>query len=283
VDERKLKERRAREYAKLDRMVAYTRAPCRRRFIVEYFGERAPFERCGTCDACRAGVALSPTVRACTPDERTVVTKLLSCLARMERHASLTGWSLDLLVHTVLGKADERTRSLGFEGLSTWGILGVEAAEVRWSAAEVQDLVRASVEAGLLAEAWETRKVAGKDRTYRTYAVAGEGWRVLRDPGVEVRMAFPHGHKLVLRRPVADVAAGVSPELLGTLRDLRARLARDEGVPAYVVASNRTIEDMARLRPSTKTAMLAVHGMGEVRWHKYGAAFLEAVRSHREG
>ena len=55
LDEAKLKKRRNREYGKLDRMAAYLEGACRRRFIVEYFGETAPFERCGTCDVCRAG------------------------------------------------------------------------------------------------------------------------------------------------------------------------------------------------------------------------------------
>jgi ATP-dependent DNA helicase RecQ len=72
----------------------------------------------------------------------------------------------------------------------------------------------------------------------------------------------------------------VSPgELLSILRDVRTQLAEQHAVPAYVVAPNKTIEDMARIRPTTRRAMLTVHGMGEQRFQRYGAAFLDAIRA----
>jgi ATP-dependent DNA helicase RecQ len=59
---------------------------------------------------------------------------------------------------------------------------------------------------------------------------------------------------------------------------VRTQLASEQAVPAYVVASNKTLDDMARLRPLTRKAMLGVHGMGEKRFQRYGAAFLTAIR-----
>ncbi|MCA9571072.1 MAG: HRDC domain-containing protein, partial [Myxococcales bacterium] len=284
LDEAGMKARRAREYAKLDKMMGYAATACRRRYIVEYFGEAAPFERCGTCDACRAGVDLAPTTRLPTPDEEEVVLKLLSCLARMERHANRTGWSTDLLVKTAIGSSEAKIVQMGFAGLSTHGILGVDAEGPRFTARELTDLVRALVEAGALDEDYVTRRISGKDRTYREIRVSPLGWSVLRREAPDFALVFPHAHKLVRRRPTATAAAAdVSSELLASLRDLRAQMAREADVPAYVVASNRTLEEMARLRPLTRKAMLAVHGMGETRFARYGGAFLGAIRSWAEG
>ncbi|MCA9572510.1 MAG: HRDC domain-containing protein, partial [Myxococcales bacterium] len=282
LDEAGMKARRGREYAKLDRMVAYASASCRRRYIVEYFGEVAPFERCGTCDACRAGVDTVLAPRALTPDEVEVVRKLLACLARMERHTSQVGWSTDLLVKTALGSQEAKVVQLGFVGLSTHGILGTEAKRP-WTARELTDLVRALVDAGCLDETYATRRISGKDRTYRQLGVSARGWEVLRGGGEELILAFPHAHKLVARRPTASAGPEVPSELLALLREVRAQLCREADVPAYVVASNRTLEDMARLRPLTRKAMLGVHGMGEVRCSRYGSPFLDAIRSWAQG
>ncbi len=281
LDEEALKARRSREYEKLDRMVAYTAAACRRRYIVEYFGEVAPFERCGTCDGCRAGASPLAAPRAPTPEEEDTVRKLLATLARMARHAGggQEAFSVTLLVKTALGSQDASVKQFGFDTLSTWGILGPEQASVRWTQGEIADLVRALVEAGALAETYVTRTIAGKQRTYKEVALTPLGWSVMKCEAVAFELAFPHAHRLVRNRPVARAVSEAPTELLGILRDVRTRIAAEQGVPAYVVASNRTLEDMGRLRPLTRAALLGVHGFGEVRADRYGGPFLDAIRA----
>lgn len=283
LDEKRMKERRGREYAKLDRMIAYTQAPCRRRYIIEYFGEASPFERCGTCDNCRAGVTMQVEARPLTPDEEQVVLKLLSCLARMERHKGQHAWSADLLVKTAMGSSEEKLKAFGFDLLSTWGILGPTSDSGRWTTTELADVVRALVDAAALEETYATRRIQGKDRTYKEVGLSDLGWQLLRRAAPGFQMVFPHAHKLVRKRPIASTEPAAPGELLSLLRDIRSQLARDEDVPAYVVASNKTLEDMARLRPLTRAAMLGVHGMGDKRVDRYGAAFLAAIRDWAGG
>ncbi len=278
LDDAALKARRSREYAKLDRMIAYTRSGCRRRYVIEYFGEAAPFERCGTCDACRADTPLSPTARPLTPAERDVVRKLLSCIARMDQAKNQTGWSVDMVLGVALGSKKSSLTNWGFDCLSTWGILGRERCASPWSKPELQDLVTALCDAGGLELRYATRKVAGKERTYRELALNDLSWSLLRNQAEDFQMAFPHAAKLVRKAPVQDSSLEAPTDLLEELRDVRARIAREHDVPRYVVAPNRTLEEMARLRPLTKRAMLTVHGMGEGRFHKYGADFLDALR-----
>ena len=80
--------------------------------------------------------------------------------------------------------------------------------------------------------------------------------------------------------PVArdDTRGAVVARLLAMLRDVRRQLADARNVPAYVVAPNRTLEDMARVQPTTRKAMLEVHGMGPTRWQMYGQSFLDAIQ-----
>ena len=283
IDEKRMRDRRSREYAKLDRMIGYTRAPCRRRFIIEYFGEVAPFKRCGTCDGCRAGVALQTETRVLTPDEDQVVLKLLSCIARMERQKGQKAWSVDLVVKTALGSSEDKVKAFGFDLLSTWGILGTGSESGRWTPGDLTDLARALVEAGALEEEFATRRIQGKDRTYREVALTELGWRLLKRAAPEFTMVFPHAHKLVRKRPISVSTTAAPSELMALLTDVRTQLARDDGVPAYVVASNKTLEDMASTRPLTRIGMIGVHGMGDKRFDRYGNAFLAAIRTWAAG
>ncbi|MGC6493665.1 MAG: helicase-related protein, partial [Myxococcota bacterium] len=278
LDAEGLRERRSREFAKLDRMVAYTTAPCRRRYIIEHFGEASPFSQCGTCDGCRAGAVAKPEKRALTPDEQKTILKLLSCMARMQRKTDQAAWSRDLICKTVLGSTEARVRQWGFDLISTWGLLGTRAEGARWTAKEVGDLLDALVEAGCVTCDWTTRNVAGKQRSYRQYELSEGGWAALRGGAGALEVAFPHAHKLVRRRPVANPGGPAPTGLVDALREARKLLATQADVPPYVVASNRTLDDMARLRPLTKRAMLGVHGMGEVRYARFGGHFLEVIR-----
>jgi len=282
LDEKKIRERRSREFSKLDRMDAYAHCKCRRRYIVEYFGEKFPLEKCGTCDQCREGRAAMDEERLLSPEQETVVLKLLSCVARMERHTQKKGFSVDLIAKTVLGSREEKVSKFGFDSLPTWGILGPKQESdgrkvTTWTQGEIADIVQALSAARCLDEAYVTRGIGGKDQTYKEYGVSVRGWRVLKREERDFRMVFPSFRKLE-RAKIAPQAAGVSGELLSLLRDVRARLAEKHGVPAYVVAPNKTLEEMARLRPNTRRAMLAVHGMGEQRYARYGAPFLETIQ-----
>ena len=96
-------------------------------------------------------------------------------------------------------------------------------------------------------------------------------------------MIFPHAHKLVRKRPISVSTTAAPSELMALLTDVRTQLARDDGVPAYVVASNKTLEDMASTRPLTRIGMIGVHGMGDKRFDRYGNAFLAAIRTWAAG
>ncbi|HHO50410.1 MAG TPA: ATP-dependent DNA helicase RecQ [Deltaproteobacteria bacterium] len=279
LDEERMKARRGREYSKLDKMESYTSAPCRRRYIVEYFGEQAPFEACGTCDSCRSGSTPSQEPVPPTPDQEQVILKILSCIARMERHTRKKGFSGDMIAKTLTGSKERKILRWRFNELSTYGILSPSKGSV-WSVSEIGDLLVALIEAGALREDYVTRDLESKQVTYKEIGLTELGWQVMRREADGFVLRFPHDRKLKRHQVEHDTGGPpVSEALLSTLRDLRRQLAHHRNVPTYVVAPNRTLEDMARLRPNTKGAMMAVHGMGKTRFNLYGKAFLDAIRN----
>lgn len=267
LDEKAMQLRRSRELLKLQKMVDYGRASCRRKYILEYFGEKPEWDRCGDCDACRAGVQPGLGPRKLEPDEEIIVRKALSCVARLK-----DGCSISMIARVLVGSREPALIGLGFDKLSTFGILS------QFSQREVESVLAELVRAGALERSEITRGIQGKDRRYVVLQLNETGRTVMMQSAPEFRMCFPLGQKVVRARPAAVGQRPVASELLHALRDVRVRLAKAADVPAYVVAPNRTLEEIARERPMTRTAMLAVHGMGPERWRLYGQPFLDTVR-----
>ncbi|MCB9760585.1 MAG: RecQ family ATP-dependent DNA helicase [Alphaproteobacteria bacterium] len=276
-DEERLRDRRQREFDKLDAMLAYPNAPCRRRYLLEYFGQSPPYERCGTCDGCREGAAMPLGPRQLHPDEETVVRKILACIARMHQARGQASWSPGIVAKVLTGSQDQSVRAWNFERLSTHGLLK------EMTAGEVGELIDAMIEAGALRKQHVTREIRGRERTYAEIAMTDLGALVMRQSASDFSMRWPKVRQRQRPRPPprrpGDPA--VCTDLLEYLREVRRKVSRAADVPAYVVATNRTLEDMASTRPTTRKAMLAVHGMGEKTFNRFGRHFLEAIRSYQ--
>ena len=268
LPEKQLLERRQREYAKLDKMVDYSSAACRRRYLLEYFGETAPYERCGTCDGCRNGAPLPLGPRTLDAEEETVVRKCLACMARMKRP-----FSPAMVAKVLTGSRDRSVLAFQFERLSTWGLLS------HLTVAEVEAILNGLARAGALNRQHVTRTVNGRERTYPELSLSEKGVRVMKQEESDFQMVWPEVKPRRRPAPPPRRAGQVASDLLVYLKEVRRKLASEQGVPAYVVASNRTLEEMAERRPMTNRSMLQVHGMGPVRMQRYGQPFLDALQA----
>ncbi len=266
LTEADVRARVARELKKLQSMVDYGRAACRRKFILEYFGETAPYERCGNCDACRSG-SKGTAPRPLDADEDIIVRKALACVARLkDPHAA------GMIARVLVGNRDGAVASFGFDRLSTFGILS------QFSQREVEAVLAELARAGALDRQPARRQINGRDTMYTVFALNDLGKQVMLGKADDFRMCFPLG--AAAKAPPSITAAPVgSTDLYQHLRDVRVRLAKAADVPAYVVAPDRTLQAIAASRPVTRTAMLSVHGMGPERFRKFGEPLLEAVRS----
>ncbi len=246
-------ERKRRDHKKLDALIAYCEAPqCRRQALLAYFGEEtAP---CGNCDVCISPVAASDG----TAEARAI-------LAMVETTGERYGAAhiVDCLRGTMSDKASaaRHDRLKGFGGLSSL------------SRQALQSLIRQLVAAGYIAI--DIAGFGGLRLTANGRALmAGEG-RFLYRPetlGASTRKQ---------RKAAATAeAAGMEPAdaaLLDRLKALRLKVARDRGVPAYVIFSDRTLIDMAVRQPQSIREFAEVHGVGEVKLKEFGVLFLSVI------
>jgi len=275
-----LRERRMSELGKLDQMCAFAEDDvCRRLAILLYFGEEPEWDRCGTCDVClRGGGGIQPVVPL-VGEAETLARKALACVARMGN-----GHSRSMVTKVLSGSSVKAISQRGWDKLTTYGILKQLTQE------EIGLVLRALVKAGCLVETEVSHEMGGYDRRYKVLNLSPLGARVMRQQEPDFAMAFPEVGRLARRKLSEHKAfrqakaedAALTPDdrnLFDKLREARAALADEEGVPAYAMGGNRLLRAIARERPADRSAMLALPGCGEKMFDKAGRHFLEVVQA----
>jgi len=250
-------ERKRVERGKLDALLGYAETTaCRRQRLLAYFGENFD-HACGNCDNC-----LDPPE---TWDASVVAQKALSCVYRTGQRYGVVH-----LTAVLRGEADDRIRALRHDGLSTFGI-GADLDKRQW-----RGVFRQLVANGLLAT---------DEEGYGTLRLTAASREVLRGTTkVELRRQADRTERRRARKTRIDGAhasLAISPAeapLWDALRALRARLAREQGVPAYVIFHDATLLAMLRERPLTLDALGAISGVGERKLARYGETFLAALQ-----
>ena len=186
-----------------------------------------------------------------------IARKILSCVARLDQR-----FGVGYVVKVLRGAGTEDVRRRGHDGLSTYGLLRDLPEKV------LQNLVYQLLDQNLLARTPGDRPVVTLTR---------EGVEAMRGER-EVRFVEPRVGRARRSRADAESWEGVDRALFEHLRDLRRGLAEDRNVPPYVIFSDRTLRDLARLRPSDLAAMREAHGVGEKKLADFGPRFLEAIR-----
>ncbi len=241
---------------------------CRHDAILRYFGDEAEtLAGCGICDNC---TALGEPEEADQTETATIVRKALSAVART--HAR---FGLQAAVKLLAGTPDPRLERSGLQNTKTFGALTGKSEE--WLMA----LVRRCVTAGWVDFTPGDRPMvlltpAGKTVLFDTGPV-----RLLLPPEQDVARVPSGGRssgrrKRVTTPPQMDPAATA---LFDALRARRLELARKDQVPPYVVASDRTLREMAEFRPRSIRALEGVYGIGPAKAAKYGEALLDVINA----
>ncbi|HQR56900.1 MAG TPA: DNA helicase RecQ [Burkholderiaceae bacterium] len=240
--------------AKLDAMLALAEAAdCRRVHLLAYFGEAS--QPCGNCDNCLA----PPELRDATEDAR----KLLSTIYRCQQAGGF-GFAATHVIDVLRGKVTEKVTRFGHERLSTFGI-GADRPEAEWRL-----LLRQLVAQHLVEVDYDRYNVLQLTEASRT-VLRGE-----RRVELRVQVAVPRSR--TKRRPAAGPDLDPAAERLFTrLREWRASVAKEHGVPAYVVFHDGTLRALAQQRPGTLAELGEISGVGAAKLARYGAAVLELV------
>ena len=247
-------ERKQLERRKLDQLLGYCESmQCRRQVLLAGFGETYP-DACGNCDNC-----LQP---AASWDATLAAQKALSCVYRTGQRFGAAH-----LIDVLRGGEGERIRQFGHDALSTYGI-GKDLDAKTW-----RGVFRQLVASGLLevdAEAFGGLRLTDASRAVLT----GKQQVVLRK---ELPSKSERSRDRGPRTGV-PVQPGDLP-LFGALRDLRAQLAREQNVPAYVIFHDSTLRNIAEQRPQSLDELSKVGGIGGAKLERYGTQLLEAVRA----
>ncbi len=252
-------ERKRREHKRLDALLGYCEAPeCRRVTLLDYFGEL--IEACGNCDVC-----LNPSERL---DGTEDAQKILSAAYRSGQRFGVAH-----LIDILQGRETEKIVRFGHHRLPTFGV-GVSRGKNEW-----RSLIRQMVATGFL-----RLDVGG----YGGLGITEKGMALLRGKGVflyrEETVTAPTRaegpvdrapHRDRTERPLDEKVAA----LLATLKALRLEIARERGVPAYIVFPDRTLIDMARRQPRTKAEFAEVNGVGAAKLEQFAEAFLAAIET----
>lgn len=225
---------------------------CRHRMLVEYFDQPFPSADCGACDVClgELGELEDGTIAA---------QKVLSCVARVGE-----SFGVGHVVGVLLGDKSQQILARGHDRLSTFGLM-TGAPRKR-----VTDYVYQLLD----------QQLVGREGTeFPVLKLNAKSWEVLRGKRT---VKFRAAMSVAVRetRAEADSWDGVDRGLFESLRRLRREVAEERGVPPFVVFSDATLRDLARRRPTTARAMLAVHGVGERKLSDLGPRFLPVIREY---
>jgi len=234
-------ERKAVEHIKLQDMIDYCHTTgCLRAYILSYFGDRGFKSECGNCSNCNDYIVRDITVEA---------QKILSCIYRMRQQ-----YGSSMVASVLKGSRQERIFQLGFHELSTYGIMSDLATE------DIIEMINM-----LAAEGYLT-VTAGK---YPIVKLTPKATPVLR------------GEKRVIAKfPQPSKTHSKESPIFQALRSLRRAIARERGVPPYVVFPDSTLREMCERLPLSREDMLCITGVGEVKFERYGDQFLELIRKY---
>lgn len=249
LDEHTAETIRERSLERLKQMTFYsTGNECLRGFILKYFGEK-PEIFCGKCSNCN------------TKFDRVDITetaqKILSCIYRMEQR-----FGENLVIDVLRGSKNKRIFDLGFNELSTYGIC------------------RDSV---------QTLKNVINYLDFNGYLLRSNGQYPVLQLSSKSKDILSGGETLVMKMPKERVRITeskieftadkgiVDKEMFIRLRNLRFSLAKKQGVPAYVIFTDKSIIDMCVKMPKTMLEFADVYGVGENKLRAYGEIFLKEI------
>ena len=245
-------ERKQLERAKLDHLLGYCESmQCRRQVLLAGFGETYP-KSCGNCDNC-----LTPPAAW---DATIPAQKALSCVYRSGQRFGV-GHLIDIL----RGSDNDRIRQLGHDKLSTYAI-GNDLDARAW-----RGVFRQLVAASLLEVDPESHgglRLTDASRDVLT----GRRQMMMRRDAAPTRERERSGPRTGLPVQAADLS------LFQALRGLRAELAREQNVPAFVIFHDSTLRNIAEQRPTSVDALGKVGGIGGSKLARYGQRLVEIVR-----
>jgi ATP-dependent DNA helicase RecQ len=237
-------------FNKLDSMVRFTNSEnCRHQSVAAYFDDR--MDVCSTlCDNCTAPDSEKV-------DITTAARMLLSTIFRVDQK-----FGLHYVIDVLKGSKEQRVLQNGHDTLSVYGI-GDEYSKSQWLTIGDKLLELGAVQIG----------------EFKVYKLTSFGIEVIKGAhSIDLKKERLTVQKAVKSKKVTYFD-DYDVDIYDKLRELRKSIATQKNIPPYIVFSDKTLKDLSVKLPQDKEAMLNVHGIGEVKFERYGNEFLEVLQS----
>lgn len=242
----------------LQETVSYAESSmCRRKTLLHYFGEEYPEENCGSCDNCRHP---KPAI-----DAKASLKMALEALREIGDK-----FKSDYLIHVLTGKTTALVKSYG-HNKSKWFGAGEDHDARYWGAVLRQGLIL-----GLI------------DKNIENYGLLsinkkGEQYIALPTP-VTITLDHDYDEEEKEAEAVAPMGRGgvADEELFAMLKDLRKRVARQQGLPPFVIFQDPSLEDMSIQYPITIGELQNITGVGAGKARRFGAEFVKLIKAYVE-
>lgn len=245
---------RERDLRRLAVMENYCRTTdCLRNYILRYFGE-TPVDPCDNCGNChREYIETDMTEEA---------KQVINCVFETKGR-----YGVVVVTGTLVGAKRAKLREFGTVNYRTYGVLN------NYSEAEIRDLINTLVQNEYLIQ------------TISRYSLLqmGPNVKLLNDPSNRIivrsyREKRISDTKKAVKTRITDNLTTAGFSLFEDLRDLRTKIAREEGMPPYIIFSDKTLIDMCAKTPLNRGEMLNVIGVGENKFDKYGERFIAVIK-----
>ncbi len=235
--------------AKLKELVRYAESRiCRRKILLNYFGEKYSIPNCGNCDNCLNTRDMI--------DGTIIAQKVLSCITRTGER-----FGMNYVIDVLLGNPTDKILQNRHGEIKTFGV-GKEYSKSEW-----QRFIR---------ELTSLEVITVQQEPYPILKLNETSMSVLR--GEKVLLTKPHAEKILYEKK--DEVTGIDKELFESLRRLRKELAVRENIPPYLIFSDATLKELASKKPSDVSELNTITGMGQVKLRRYGIQFLNEIQKH---
>lgn len=248
IDKMHDEEQQMRSFKSLQQMLSFaSHNVCRRKQLLNHFNEEYNKGNCGNCDVCKGETH--------TEEATISAQKLLSAIIRTgERFGAVH------IVDILMGSNNEKIKKFGHHELPTWGI-GKDKHRSYWLAVTQE----------LKGQEFLKQEQSNFNALQLTYGAK----EILRGniKFFITRFKQPKEKKA----PLIDSELNYDRVLFEKLRELRLKIARSKKIAPFIVFNDKTLKQMAALKPKTKTEILDVSGVGENKYELYGESFIKEI------
>jgi len=240
---------------KLQDMIDYCESPlCRRKFLLNYFGEDYSEGNCGSCDNCDPSKEMT--------DGTSVAKKIIECVQQLP-----SNFGADLISDVLIGSKSSKIQNYHFDALPAYNSCK------EYSKSQLRTWIDELIQQGFLARTTDNYPVIRLTNKSNSL-VQGEISVMLSVPERDMMKQSPY--------QIKEGKTGSSEKLFLQLKHLRKSIADQAKVPPYVIFPDRSLREMAERRPCDIHSFKHINGVGDVKLEKYGSMFISAIKAFCE-